>query len=647
MIRNLCFIYSFVFLFLISSCTFTKKIKDGTMAFELKQYAVAVEMLEEEFISANDERSKARIAYTIGESYWEMGEIEQALPWYSKAISNQYGPKAIEKKAFTLKQLERYKEAASIFQSLLQESPQTQLYRKELAICKLSADWILSKRKKFEVERAFFNSRQSDYAPAYRDNQHIFFSSDRESSNSSVSYNWTGRSFSDIYMYNTLTGAVSHFDPVINTNNNEGTLCFSGDGSRVYFTRCFNESEYDDFCKIMYSEFVDGVWTLPRKLPFVQEGINYGHPFWSDEQNVLFFSSEQQIGFGGFDIYFSKLDTSGIWSEPRVLNEVINTIGDEKFPSLKGDTLFFASDGHLGMGGLDIFYTYIDKNGNWTSAQNMKSPINSGADDFAIVFENYGDGYNDAGYFSSSRNGSDDIYTFSRATFKEEVEIIVEKEITDADRQLKLAITILAEDDFGNKSPFPQAKLMINGKSKKLNNKGFIFQDIDPGDYNIQISNKGYFSVKQILETSYRDVPANEKEFTYNKTIILKPIIENKEIVLENIFYDFNKSFIREDAKPSLIELASLLKENPEISIELSSHTDCRGPDGYNQTLSQDRAQAAVDYIVNLGIENARIAAKGYGESTPKATCSCDDCSEDEHQLNRRTSFKITGIANK
>ncbi len=644
MIRILQYISIFSLVFMIASCTFTKKIKDGTMAFELKQFAVAAEMLEAEYIATNDQGAKGRIAYTIGESYWAMGEIEQALPWYSKAVENKYGPKALEKKASSLKQLERYKEAASIFQSLLQASPQTQMYRNELAICKLAADWILSKNKKFEVEKAFFNSRQSDYAPAYRDNQHIFFSSDRPSSNSTQSYNWTGRSFSDIYMYNTLTGAVSHFDPIINTENNEGTLCFSGDGTKVYFTRCFNESEYDDYCKIMTSEFVDGVWTLPKKLPFVEEGINYGHPFWSDEQNVLFFSSEQQQGFGGFDIYYARLDTNEVWSQPQVLNDVINTIGDEKFPSLKGDTLYFASDGHLGMGGLDIFYSYIDQNGRWTRAQNMKSPINSGADDFSIVFENYGDGYIDAGYFSSSRNGSDDVFRFSEAEIVASNDPDLEVEITDADKQLKMAITILAEDENGNKTAFPEAALSINGNAKKLNAQGFIYEDISPGDYEIKVSNTGYFSVRQIIETSLNDVPANKTEYTYNKTIILKPIIEDREIVLENIFYDFNKSFIREDAKPSLIELASLLKENPEISIELSSHTDCRGPDSYNEKLSQDRAQAAVDYIVNLGIEAQRITAKGYGETIPKANCGCDDCSEDEHQLNRRTSFKITGI---
>ena len=614
------------------------------MAFELKQYSVAAQMLEEEFLIAKDERSKARISYTIAESYWKMGEVAQALPWYSKAINNQYGPKALDKKAYSLKHLERYNEAAEIFRMLAQKNPQSQSYRQEVAVCELAGKWINSKRKEYTVEKAFFNSRQSDYAPAYRDNQHIFFSSDRSSSNSTESYNWTGRSFSDIYMYNTLSGEVSHFDPAINSIHNEGTLCFSGDGGTVYFTRCVSTTEYDDYCKIMASTYVDDAWSTPKKLSFVEDGINYGHPFWSEDQSLLFFSSEQQKGFGGFDIYFSRLDTLGNWSAPTALTETINTLGDEKFPSLKGDTLYFASDGHLGMGGLDIFYSFIDDKGRWSRPQNMKSPINSGADDFAIIFEEYGDGYNNKGYFSTSRNGSDDVFTFDVAQNTIEEQEVPEEVITDADRQLKLAISIFVEDEAGTKKPFPDVNLQINGKPEPVNSKAFMIKEINAGEYNLQASYPGYFAVRKIINSKYSDVPENSKEFMYNTTLILKPIIENKEFVLENILYDFNKSFIRDDAKPSLIELSSLLNENPEILIELSSHTDCRGPNAYNETLSQERAQAAVDFIVRLGIDQSRITAKGYGENSPKAGCECDDCSEEEHQVNRRTSFKITGI---
>ncbi len=626
---------------LFQSCSFTKKIKDGTMAYELKQYSVAIEMLQDEFQSTNNPSAKARLAFLLGESFWNMGDAYEAMPWYSESVKFNYGPRAKERQAYALKSLERYSEAADLFQELIGEGTQIETYRKEIAICRLASDWLRNNDPKFEIEAWTYNSRSSDYAPVFLDDHRVIFSSDRSNKTSYGTYNWTGRDFSDIYIYNQIINELSHLDPVINTEHNEGTACFNDDGSVLFFTRCVSTEAYDQYCKLMTSTYIDESWTNPVALPFVLDEVNYGHPFWNEQDSILFYSAELTSGNGGFDLYFVRLDEKGMWLEPKNLGGVINTIGDEKFPSLKGDTLYFASTGHPGMGGLDIFYSYID-NGNWVRPFNMKSPINSGADDFGISF-NPNENIKEKGLFTSSRSGIDNIYSFTLKE-KDEVEETIEEVVEEGEKVLRLGVTVLAEQEDGTKIPIPKATLTINGKEQKLNAKSFVLLNIIPGEFEMASNYPGYFNTKKIVTTAYTDIPEGKSDYTYNTTIILKRIIADKEILLENIFYDFNKSDIRDDAKPSLIELTSMLNENPEISIELSSHTDCRGPDKYNQKLSQERAQSAVDYIINLGINPSRIRAKGYGEAVPVASCNCDDCSEEEHQLNRRTSFKVTNI---
>jgi outer membrane protein OmpA-like peptidoglycan-associated protein len=557
-------------------------------------------------------------------------------------VKFNYGPRAKEKKAYALKSLERYTEATELFYELINEGSQIAEYRKEVAICRLASDWLNSPDKKYEIDNWKFNTRSSDYSPVFLDDHRVVFSSDRSNKTSEEKYNWTGRDYSDIYIYNATTNDLSHLDPSINTANNEGTACFNEDGSVLYFTRCVANEAYDEYCKLMVSSYIDGNWTKPEVLSFIMDEVNYGHPYWNEKDSVLFFSAEiQKESKGGFDLYFASLDKFGAWSAPKNLGSTINTIGDEKFPSLKGDTLYFASSGHPGMGGLDIFYSYIE-NGTWIRPFNMKSPINSGADDFGISFNPNPD-IPLNGLFTSSRDGIDNIYEFelSEKPIKPDP---TEDDDEEKEKDLKLAITVLAEQENGEKIPFPSANMSVNGEVKKLNSKSFSIMDIDAGAFEIVINSPGYFNQKKNVSVSYDDIPDGKTSYTYNTTVILKPIIENKEIVLENIFYDFNKYNIREDAKPSLIELTSLLTENPEISIELSSHTDCRGPNGYNEKLSQQRAQSAVDYIINLGILASRITAKGYGENQPVADCACDNCTEEQHQLNRRTSFRITKI---
>lgn len=628
----------------LTSCSLTKKIKDGTTAFDRKQYSVAIELFQDEYRSASSDTERAKIAYKTAESYANIGRNQEALDWYRRASTNGYDKIALVREAFTLKKLEKYQEAQKLFKRLDSELNTSYNFKREVAICRLADTWLAKiDEASYKVEPVPFNTIDDEYAPILLKNRLLFYTSDKKHEDNQGIYKWTGRDFSDIYMYNIDSKQETKLDPRINTTHNEGTATFLNDGDQMIFTRCLIDSEdQDDYCQLMISDLVNGEWKEPEYLPFVAEDANYGHPFWIQKDSILFFSSKQNGGYGGFDIYFTQLDSMATWSRPVALSSKINTIGDEKFPSFYNDTLYFASDGLAGMGGLDIFYTFLDKNGNWVTPYNMKAPINSGSDDFGITL--FTDSRRkDIGFFTSARNGSDDIFAIKKNHIPKETENNEPKE-----ENLFVAVSVLTKDSNGAVLPTSTADISINSQmtNQKLNEQGFLIQEVDAGNYKINVKKSGFYAQSKELICTQADIPMDQTNYTYQITFVLEPIIANKEIVLENIFYDFGEFAIRDDAKPSLNELAELLLTNPEISIELSSHTDCRGNDPFNLKLSQQRAQAAVDYLVQRGINASRMIAKGYGETDPTVTCACDDCTEEQHQLNRRTSFKVINFSN-
>lgn len=641
----------------IAACNYTQKVKDGSFAHDRKQYAVAVDLLKKEHPKAKTRAEKGKLAYLLAESYLELGKPASASDWFKKAYDDGYGPDALRQYAFTLKQLEQYDEAIKQFKELGIEIGSPYEYKREISACQTAKTWKQEKSKAYSATPLPFNSPGADYAPAILKDGKIVFTSDRQAAKGDDKYNWTGNEFADLFTADLSTSDVQPFDNQLNTESNEGTAVFNKDRSELFFTRCFGEKKEDNFCQIMSSKFDGSAWSAPTALPFQQKGVNYGHPALSADGKTLYFSCNSKDGWGGYDLWTSER-TAEAWAEPKLLGRSINTLGNEKFPWLDGDTLYFASDYHPGMGGLDIFKTYKNAAGAWSSVQNLRPPLNSGSDDFGYVIDyqaKKGQDVLQVGYFTSNRpvesgGGNDDLYRFERRIPPPEpVKPVV------VDYKLKLEGYVLekifAEADnpdtklLGRK-PLNGAVVEVKfGKEKKkftVAEDGFFSMDLaENTDYqfiatkNNYLTGEAFFSTKGIGKD-----PANPVQ-TFEVEIVLDKIFLNKEIVLEDIYYDFDKWDIRNDAMPTLNALARNLELNPSIRIQLSSHTDCRGNDGYNAELSQRRAQSAVDYLVSKGISVERLSAKGFGESLPKATCVCARCTEEEHQLNRRTGFTI------
>ena len=403
------------------------------------------------------------------------------------------------------------------------------------------------------------------------------------------------------------------------------------------------------------------IWTEPQTLEFFDDGINYGQPALSENDSTLFFSCFHPDGAGGYDLYTSTRTTSG-WTPPKIMPSPINTIGDEQFPTVNGDTLYFSSDYHAGMGGLDVFKTFIRPDGTWQKPINLRAPINSGRDDFSYVLDLKESGKNNIvrqGYFSSSRKGkgNDDIFRFTQYRLDAEMpsDEPEDSEVTEDDITIYLAVKVVENRymEAENPNSFVIGKTLIKGSlvemligSKVENHNtgtlGFFVVEVEKDiDFFFKAAKKGYLNNTVEYSTRNLDIKSGEKEITYNIEIILSKIYKGKEINLENIYYDYDKWDIRLDAQPSLDELSNVLKQNPGIKIQLASHTDCRGEIEYNEDLSQQRAQAAVDYIISTGIDPQRLIAKGFGESQLFNLCDCETCTDEEHQENRRTTFKI------
>jgi outer membrane protein OmpA-like peptidoglycan-associated protein len=643
-----------------TSCTYTAKITDGTTAVERKQYHLAIPMLEREFKRAKTRSDQGRIAEELAISYRETSQDELAVDWFQRAYDNGIGPDALREKAEALKRLERYDEAIQTFVDLGYEIGSRYEFRKDIAGAemakRLKAEREAADRREYEIEPVAFNSTSADYAPVVYQDQ-LLFTSDRAAVTGDETYGWTGRGFTDLFVTLPEGAAATGFAPSLNSADNEGTAAFTADGLSMIFTRCSSpEPRADAFCTLYSSEREGNGWTVAEKLPFVTPGVNYMHPALSADGRTLYFSANLADGWGGYDLYRVDRGPDGNWGEPALLSRALNTEGNEQFPTLDGDTLYFSSDGLEGLGGLDIFRTWPLEDGRYAAPKNLKLPVNSGADDFAYTVvkrQGRGVGSTIRGYFSSSRPGgvgSDDIYAFTRTelpppppdptpiVYRNVLDVtVVEKIFVDPSDPTSEVLGV---------RPVPNAAVIARigdaSRTVSVNEEGQLsLVLVDDQEYEFRAERPDYLAAEGRF--SSKDLPRDPDapEQRYELELEIEKIFRNQEIVLENIYYDLDESFIREDAQPTLNELAGLLKRNPDIRIELGSHTDCRATDRYNEVLSEARAEAAVTYLVEQGIDPDRLTARGYGETQPIAECICERCTEAEHQLNRRTTFRI------
>ena len=647
-------------LVLMWTCTYEIKVRDGLVAYKLKQYDVALKYLPRDYEKAKTRAEKAKIAWMIAEAYRQNGRDEDALIWYENAKKDQYGPDALREYAYTLKRLERYREAETAFKELGIEIGSSYEFRREIVAAQQADVWKkIAYLSGFTVEATAWNSTKNDYSPYVMPSSEVAFTTDRYQDDK-IKYSWTGNGFSDLVSVS-KSGEVSRLASPINTGNNEGTAVFTLDGNEVFFTRCTGDRFAAARCRIWYSyKNEDATWAQPELLPNQIGEFNYGQPAISDNGATLILTVNDPTGYGEHDLAIMDKTRNG-WSELRLLPRTVNTVGNDMFPSWNRDTLYFANDYLPGMGGLDIFRTWRLADGTWVSPQNLKAPINSGADDFCYAIDRTAsrkDSLIEAGYFASNRangRGGDDIYRFERrppTILPPPVDTLkVVPPVKNINYEWLLDVyvveNIYADPTNPNskilgKKPIKGATLKAQGKTFTISDEGKVRLSLEVGkNYPLAASAEGFLNKATNFSSVGFGKDPNNLVQIFETEIVLDKLFKDREIVLENIYYDYDRAEIRADAEPSLNALYEILRQNPSINIQLGSHTDCRGNDAYNQKLSQQRADAALRYLIEKGTDATRLSAKGYGESNPAESCDCAKCTEDEHQANRRTTFKI------
>lgn len=648
----------------LAACTYTERIRDGKTAFERKQYSVAIPMLNKEFEKAKDSRAKGEAAYMLAESYRQTHNAQQASDWYRKAQNQRFGTDTDLKYARMLQQLQQYDEAINAFRSAGRYSGDVRMYEEQINACRQAKVWLKeADDNPYKVEALATNTKATEFSPVWYTKDQLLITTDNTDNEGNETYKWTGEKFFDLYVLDPVAETVQRYETPFNQAFHQGTPRFSADGNSVLFTECGSKAKIAiEYCKILYSQRQDTTWSDPVEVDLGAKDYNVMHPTLSADGKLLIFACDKVEGFGGYDLYYSvKIgsDDEVKWSEPKNMGNKINTKGNDVFPFLDADTLYFSSDGHPGMGGLDLFKT-VQYAHRWQRPENLKAPMNSGGDDFGILMDRYHsleEGLVAKGYFSSNREGgkgSDDIYAFTQM-----VPPISDTPIAVPTLALRIQLDGLVKETIFQEAGNPNSGVKeyqdLMGASVRITSSdtaftvgsdvdGTFFVELDSAtDYNLRATKPGYFAEETSLTTKGIVLTEANPDTSLSVTMILEKIFTNQEVTIKNIYYDFDKASIREDAKPPLDSLIGILKQNPQIRIQLSSHTDCRGRDGYNERLSQERAESAVQYLIQNGINPDRLVAKGYGESKLEVNCRCSDCTDDQHQQNRRTTFLVLG----
>ena len=541
-------------------------------------------------------------AFMMGECYRHIGYTQKAMAAYTNAIRYNI-PDSMAYLHLGRQQLKagQYKQAAQNFNQYLEFDPGNELARSGLLSCELGPQWK-AKPNQYKIKKeAVFNSRRSDYSPMLvgDDADQLVLSSTRKEAAGYDISGITGLKFGDLFF--SRKNEQGKWQPVdviegeVNTEYDEGASCLSPDGKTMYFTRCSSDPDYPRYAEIWQSQRSDASWSKPTKCVISRDTLtSFAHPAVSPDGQWLYFVSDAQGGEGGLDIWRTRILESGFGGMEN-LGRPINTAGDEMFPSFRpnGD-LYFSSDGHPGMGGLDIFIAHEDSI-RGTIVENQQYPLNSSADDFGMTFE----GVHNRGYFSSSRNdgkGWEHIFSFECPEILQTVTgWVYEKD----GYELPEALVYMVGNDGTN------LKLSVKGD-------GSFTQVLKPDvDYVLLGTCKGYLNVKNEIR-----VEDAEESHEYTLQFPLPPI--NVPVLIDNIFYEFDRADLTPESTEALDKLVEMMNENPNITIELSAHCDYRGNDDYNQRLSQRRAESVVRYLIQHGVARDRLTAVGYGESRPK-----------------------------
>jgi peptidoglycan-associated lipoprotein len=633
------------------SCTVSRHYQTAMTSYEIGEYNKSISALRKVYTKTKNRQQKAQIQAKIGESYYKIGQYNFAESYFKSAlIRNAGGAILLLHYAEVLRANGKYEEAIQNYKAYLDSVPGDQMAINGIVSSEKTKEW-LDKPTRYKIENLKeINSYSGDYGASYagiHDNE-IFFTSSRKGATGKVKSAITGEFNADIFR-SSYNRQKNRWDKpqlieelkAIDTFDEEGAVSFSADGNTLYFTRCRYEKSTEKTAEIYSSTQLSGLWGNPVKVKIGKDSLMAAHPSVSADGKMLWFVSDRTGGFGGKDIWYAEKKGGDSWDKAVNAGPEINTTGDEMFPCIRDNgTLYFSSNAHVGMGGLDIFMARKGEDGKWI-VENMKSPINSTGDDFAISFYPG----EERGLFSTNREGSlkDDIYSF-----------ILPPKIYDIEGEV-------FNKENGLRISDATVKLIgTDGTMLKLTteNGKFRFKLKPQVEYIVAAYRKGFLNAKGMASTV-----GMEEGKQFQIRMELTPA--DSPISIDNIYYAFGKWDLLPESVAALDSLSELLVLNPTTVIELMAHSDCRGDDALNSQISQKRAQSVVDYLIAKGIQPGRLVAKGYGETAPKKvtkklaktypflkqgvelTCKSIEALADEkekeicHQINRRTEFRV------
>lgn len=596
--------------------------KEADKAFDNKEYFNSIELYKKAYTKAKRKEEKALIIFKTAECYRMIGDSKQAEAWYMKAIKANFSdPKVKLYLAESKKAQEKYNDALIEYNNYKKEVPSDPRGEDGAKSCELAQKWKDNPTRYKVDNMAMINTKDPDFGPAYTDKKYnkLFFTSMRPGVTGAALDGTTGENYSDIFETSQdkngkWSTPLSMGEP-INTKDNEGLPSVTKKGDMIFFTRCIVEKNKETYNQLWVAMKKGNAWDAPTKLPFCVDSLKFAAPSISADGLTLFFSSNLPGGQGDNDIWMSKFDKKEKkWGAPINLGPGINTTGNDVFPFIHDDgTLYFSSNGHLGMGGLDIFRAEKKGEDQWGNVTNMKYPINSAGDDFGIIFE----GKKERGYLSSNREGTkgaDDLWSFILPPLIFTIDGVV------SDCKFKetisgVTVKLVGSDGSSVETKTDAAgyyKFADNGTSRYVNPNTSYVITVIAGEAKTNQAKLGFLNSSDKAKETTVGV---EEAKTYKHDFCLVPI--EREIRFPDVLYDLAKADLRPESQDSLNFLYQTLIDNPTIVIELSSHTDFRGSDKDNQVLSEARAKSCVDYLISKGIPAERMVAKGYGEKRP------------------------------
>ena len=636
--------------------------------FEDFKYAEAVDKYKKAYSKVKDRDEKNRIRFQMAECYRLMNITKRAEPTYKSLVRNNYykkEPIVLLHYANMLKINQKYDLAVPVFEQYISLKPDDPRGPDGLKSCNKQKEWVENPTNHQISNLKYVNSREDDFNPCFASENYndLIFTSNRDGSTGKDTDEWTGQNFTDLF-YTRIdrkgewsTPDLLESEEVINTGTNEGSPMMNSSFTTLYFARCGNEKNKRSGCHIYKSKKAGRTYGNPEILNLGGDSTSrILHPTLDEDELIIYFTADFEQGYGGTDIWYAERKSrSEDFGRPKNAGPVINTPSNEGFPFLRSDTvLYFASDGHIGMGGLDVFKSTKDENGNWRIPVNLGYPLNTSADDFAIIFNPTAE---EEGYFCSNRKmndnqrskGGDDIWYF----IVPPVEFTLSGVVKD-DRTLQFiegaSVRMVGSDGS-----------TIEKQTNSIGRYEFSKDQFLPRTtYELTVSKDNYFSSSGTVTTV-----GVERSKDFERDFILEPI-PKEPIVLPEILYDLAKWDLKPQYQDSLQGLIQTLDDNPTLVIELASHTDSRDTDEHNDILSQKRAQSVVDYLIIRGIDPDRLVAKGYGERVPRElnrnyylnnilvldsgtvlreefinTLATTELKEFAHQLNRRTEFSV------